>query len=358
MMVNNGDCLDCDYGVNADRVMVATKLWGHFFAFMWDWVATGPTTQLLNAQQGQGAFFNADTLDDVSQWVLTLGKADKPEVVAEKLALGRTVFNYGAWLAYRQQDWSQRTAPGPNTTYAELQQGLEPRHAKAFTGDVWLRLDRKKLHLEAEGAIVAGTIGNLPSTADPKSGAATILSGGVALRGTYRLLHDALGIHLEAGYASGDSSEMASGPAGQPQTSDVDVLRNNPLPYRNRIGRFTFDPDYHVDLILFRRILGAVQNAAYVKPGISYEIMEGLTARADLLYAAAANPVAYPGNSVNLGLELDAQLTYKVERHGLYFGLAYGVLFPFDALSQRTIYGASHDAEIAQTFQLRLGVRF
>ena len=37
----------------------------------------------------------------------------------------------------------------------------------------------------------------------------------------------------------------------------------------NRIGRFTFDPDYHVDLILFRELIVAVTNAIYVKPSIS-----------------------------------------------------------------------------------------
>ena len=90
MLVNNGDCLDCDYGANADRVMFATKLWGHFIAFMWDWVATGPTTQLIGPQQGQGVFYNADTLDDVSQWVLALGKQDKPEELKEKLDQGKS----------------------------------------------------------------------------------------------------------------------------------------------------------------------------------------------------------------------------------------------------------------------------
>ena len=75
MLVNNGDCLDCDYGINADRVMFATKLWGHFIAFLWDWVATGPTTQIIGPQQRPGRpFYNADTLDDVSQWILALGK--------------------------------------------------------------------------------------------------------------------------------------------------------------------------------------------------------------------------------------------------------------------------------------------
>src|SRR5262249_35163538 len=72
MFVNNGDCLDCDYGTTADRVMFSTKLWGHYFAFLWDWVATGPTTQIIGPQTNSGQPFNADTLDDLSQWLLTL----------------------------------------------------------------------------------------------------------------------------------------------------------------------------------------------------------------------------------------------------------------------------------------------
>src|SRR5262249_57042464 len=62
MFVNNGDCLDCDYGTNADRVMFATKLWGHFFAFLWDWVATGPTTSMIGPQMTSGPNYNADPL--------------------------------------------------------------------------------------------------------------------------------------------------------------------------------------------------------------------------------------------------------------------------------------------------------
>ncbi len=370
MLVNNGDCLDCDYGVNADRVMVATKLWGHFFSFMWDWVATGPTTQIIGPNQGQGVFYNADTLDDVSQWILAMGKMDKPEELKEKLDKGKVVVNYGGYFVYRQQDWSQTTnnvntagttdntkytnpADYTNNTYMTLQQGLSPRRAKAFTGDIWLRVDWKKLHLEMEGAINAGTIGNLQDVYPSVTGSTLLLSGGFAFKGHYKLLRDALKIFLEVGFASGDSNEDAN--------AQLNFRFANPVPRNNRIGRFAFDPDYHVDLILFRRILGTVNNAAYYKAGVSYDILDRFTARADVMYAMAANPIAYPGNSYHLGVEIDASLMYKNEEEGFYAGVAYGVLFPFAGLSlPASIYGMgnAHDAETAQTFQGRVAVKF
>jgi uncharacterized protein (TIGR04551 family) len=356
MLVNNGDCLDCDFGHNADRVMFATKLWGHFIAFMWDWVATGPTTQIIGPQQGQGVFYNADPLDDVSQWILALGKMDKPEELKEKLDQGKAVFNYGGYFVYRQQAWDQIGPLNPSgNTYQSLQNTIHPREAKAFVGDIWLRLNWKKLHVEAEGAIIAGTIGNLSDIyGSTYTGSTLILSGGAVIKADYKLLHDALKLFLEIGYASGDDSEDPN--------ANVNFRNQLLVPDRNRIGRFTFDPDYHVDQILFRRILGTVSNATYFKPGISYDIVDNFGARVDILYALANKPVAYPGNSYNLGLEIDAQIMYKNEEEGFYAGLVYGVLFPFGALGlPSSIYGAQFAKEspdIAQTFQARLVVKF
>ncbi len=355
MLVNNGDCLDCDYGVNADRVMFATKLWGHFIAFMWDWVSTGPTTQLIGPQQGQGVFYNADTLDDVSQWILALGRQDTPEELKEKLDQGKIVFNYGGYFVYRQQDWDQTGALQPSgNTDQSLQATIHPRQAKAFVGDIWLRLNWKKLHIEGEGAIIAGTIGNLTDLFPAVKGSTSILSGGFVVKADYKLLHDALKIYFEVGYASGDDSEDPN--------ANVNYKLANLVPVNNQIGRFTFDPDYHVDLILFRRILGTVTNATYFKPGVSYDIVDNFGARVDLMYALANHPVGYPGNSYNLGLEIDAQLMYKNEEEGFYAGLVYGVLFPFAALGlPAEIYGAQYakdSPDIAQTFQARLIVKF
>lgn len=359
MLVNNGDCLDCDYGTNVDRVMFATKLWGHFFTFLWDWVATGPTTQIIGPQAGQGVFYNADPLDDVSQWILALGKIDKPEEIKEKLDQGRVVFNYGGYFVYRQQAWAQSLNPDmpTNNKPEDLRAQLVNRDAKVFIPDVWLRLNWKKLHLEIEGAMVVGSVGKLddvftePSGVSPVTGKIDIITGGFAFKGHYKLLRDALKIFVEVGYASGDANEDPNG------------LTNfrfaNPYPRNGRIGRFTFDPDYHVDLILFRRILGAVNNAAYFKPGVSYDIVDNFGARVDVMYAMAANPVGYPGNSYNLGLEIDAALMYKNEEEGFYAGLVYGVLFPFAALNYPAeLFTVANQASTAQTFQARLYVKF
>ena len=92
---------------------------------------------------------------------------------------------------------------------------------------------------------------------------------------------------------------------------------------------------------------------------MSDEITDRPSARADLLYPVATNPLADPGNSPNLGLEIDARLTYTLEKQGAPLGRGYGVLFPVRALSQaETIYATSHEAEIAQTVQVKLAVRF
>jgi uncharacterized protein (TIGR04551 family) len=356
MYVNNGDCLDCDFGATADRVMFSTKLWGHYFAFLWDWVATGPTTQIIGPQQNQGAFFNADTLDDVSQWILAVFKQDNPTELKEKLDQGKIVFNYGLYAIYRQQDWSQSVNPtnATNNDPTAFRDALVPRQAKAGVVDVWLRLNWKKLHIEAEGAIVAGSIQHLQDVFGASiNKPVNILSGGFVVKADYKLLHDALKLFLEIGYASGDDSE------------DPNAVLNyrfaNLVPVNNAIHRFAFDPDYHVDLILFRRILGTVNNATYFKPGASYDIVDNFGARVDLMYALANNPIGYPGNSYNLGLEIDAALTYKNEEEGFYASLVYGVLFPFGALSTPgSIYGAAfnHDPDTAQTFQARIAVKF
>jgi uncharacterized protein (TIGR04551 family) len=327
---------------------------GHFFAFLWDWVATGPTTQNIGPQAGQGVFYNADPLDDASQWILSLGRIDKPEEIKDKLDQGKVVFNYGGYFVYRQQTWAESTNPArfTNNSERDLQATLVNRDAKAFIGDIWLRLQWKKLHMEIEGALIAGRIGSIQDQFSAVNGPVDIISGGFAFKGHYKLLRDALKIYFECGFASGDDAEDAN--------ASVNFRFANPVPVNNRIGRFMFDPDYHVDLILFRRVLGTVYNATYFKPGVSYDIVDNFGARVDILYAMANRPVGFPGNGRNLGLEIDAQLLYKNEEEGFYAGLMYGVLFPFDALHFPTeIFGQfNNQAGIAQTFQARLYVKF
>ncbi len=355
MLVNNGDCLDCDFGNNMDRLMFTTKLWGHSFALMWDWAGTGPTTQILGPQAGQGVFYNADKLDDVQQWAIAVGKQDKPEELKEKVDQGKAVFNYGLHLVYRRQDWALSTNPSAATNVdpVTLQAALVSRKANIFVPDLWLRLNWKKLSIEAEGAMVVGVIGSVSDKYPNRRDGLSLVSGGFVVRGGYKLLRDALKIGLEVGYASGDDSEDPD--------SVINVLQANYTPYRRRYSRFIFDPDYHVDLLLFRRILGAVSNAAYFKGSVQYDIFDSFGARADVLYAIADRAVAYPGNSYHLGVELDISLMYRNEEEGFYAGLSYGVLFPLRGLERHAdIFGSqfAKDAGTAQTFQGRIIVKF
>jgi hypothetical protein len=68
---------------------------------------------------------------------------------------------------------------------------------------------------------------------------------------------------------------------------------------------FKFSPEYHVDEILFRRIIGTVTNAAYVKPAMTYwlDLAErrqvGLSAA--FIYSAALEPVSTPATPTPTG---------------------------------------------------------
>ena len=362
MFINDGACPDCDYGNNADRIMFVTKEpWhDHFFALLWDWVATGPTTAVFNPNQQGGQAYNADPITNVSQWGLAVGKQDKPDELKEKLEKGKLVLNYGLYAIYRQQDWDLSSNPGgasgvgTGVTPERLQTQLVPRGAKAGIGDLWFRLNWHKLHIEAEAVIIDGKITSVTDQLSTgRSGYNIFQYGGVA-KADVRLLHDALHLGFEVGFASGDAYEDSTAPG------TVNFERTKIVyPDGATIGRFTFDPDYHVDLILFRRILGTVYNATYFKGSIAYDLAENFSARADVIYSLANVAVATPGNSNNLGLEIDASLMYHNDEEGFSAGLAYGVLFPFAALNEQpVIFNTSKTAEASQTVQARVVVKF
>ena len=89
-------------------------------------------------------------------------------------------------------------------------------------------------------------------------------------------------------------------------------------------------------------------------------MLDTLGGRFDLIYSLAQQPVAYPGNSSHLGVELNANLYYQNVDDGFYAGLQYGVLFPLGALDRpESIYGDNQaDASVAQTLQGRIMINF
>ena len=131
---------------------------------------------------------------------------------------------------------------------------------------------------------------------------------------------------FESGFASGDQWDNT--PPGA-----VNIAYGNPLggPGDTQLTQFMFNRDYKVDMILWRHLYGAVTNAAYVKPFISYDVTKSISFKIANITSFALRPVATPGNDKAYGTEFNGDLGYS--NGGMYVGVSYGVLFPFGAMN-------------------------
>jgi len=384
MLFHDGNCADCDFGYTVDRVMVTARLWNHFLSVAYDWAGTGPTSQLVTNQPFFGFNYNIGNLDDINQVMLALGRKDDETTVQEKLTLNKPIFNYGLLALGRWQMWDLKANPGPisltpprNGTAGLLdptgiQKLLGPRQAWSVTADVWAMLKYKKLTLEAEGAGIFGSLGELELYADGGGGQDTQLRratvrleqlGGV-IRGNYKFLSkDALIVGLEVGSASGPQNGDPRGELNWRRAVDRPVGSLDPATglISLRSSRFTFDPDYHVDMILFRRILGTVYNATYLKPSVTYWLIDNFGGQAEFIYSLANRPATMPGHAINMGAEINLRLMWKNIEEGFFAWLEYGVLFDIGALSQKQeIWNnlIAVDGTTAQAFQAKIMLKF
>ena len=204
-----------------------------------------------------------------------------------------------------------------------------------------------------------------------------VFQGAAALESSYRLLNDSLQIGLNAGFASGDDAPgFGLRPVinQNPNPGDADAKQygrcievddnGDCILIDDNISNFRFDPDYQVDLILFREVLGTVTDAVYIKPHITYFVNPNTGIRADIISSFAHYATSTPGNASPLGVELDASAFYQ-SLDGFHFMMQYGYLFPLaglnhavDADGNAQVREQFAAAQPAQTFQLFFGVAF
>ncbi len=411
LLANDGNKIDDDYGDNADMVLFATRVAGHYIVPAYSISSAGPVGRGggsgIGGDAGFSAFsseggqrFNLDPADDVHSFVLTVARKDKPEEIEEQVRQGGIVFNYGAFAVYRTQKYdipeyySQPNAAAGNPP-ANINQYVL-RDANAGIGSLWglFQWDKLKIEMEATGIVglVNGTATNannglnstdpdLTTTAGPQP--LWVLQGGAALESSYSFLNDQLVVGLDTGIASGDDAfgfGLRPVVNQRPQAGDFDgkqygeCLETNDdgecTKVDDNITNFRFDPDYHVDLILFREILGTVTDAFYVKPHVGYYFTETLGVRGDVVYSHAIFASSTPGQQNPLGLELDGSAFYASD-DGFYLMAQYGFLLPFGsfnhlqdtngdpvAINGTTVDSRFANAQFAQTFQVFAGVQF
>jgi uncharacterized protein (TIGR04551 family) len=394
MYWNRGDCADCEGGTTVDRLMVLTTLYGHQLAVAVDFGAQGyhlGYTDLGQKNLG-GLPMDLTQKDDVTQYMAALTKIDDERTWRERIDTGEVALNYGAQLVYRSQDYATYTFQTTGTGTPYSQNPLNPLTANDFgntntltTGvnallfipSLWFKLGWKALTMEFEGTLLAGKLSNAgPLVMDAQDKRLTILQGGWVLASQLKLYGDSLFVGFETGGATGDQAELSCNPTQGCSNGLYYPYLNYrwkfvPQPPRDHnLNDFHFSPEYHVDEILFRRILGTVSNAIYVKPNIAYwldldskkEREVGISG--SVIYSMAMVPVATPGNSLSYGIEMDLGLQYRNLRENIYAGCTWGVFWPMAALSRPMVdasaplWSSPEDANAAQVIRTFMGIRF
>ena len=360
-----GTALDSDFQSEIDRIQLIGKFKGIFFGVSWDFAAKGyindPVADIQVIPR------DASRLDDTRQWSFLIARRLDPLSRDKRLARGKWVFNGGAYFIYRSQFLSTSTAPLLATPQT-VENAFVRRDAKVYMPDGWFQALWKDLRLEVEFAGIFGQIQNIsPGEFPPTAEGAKfkLRQWGVAFEAEYRTLGKKLGVVLKTGAASGDPDVVG--------LSQYEDLATQPVG-KKTLSNFSFHPDYRVDLILWRNILGRIAGAYYLAPAISYDIIRSeygrvLGARLDFIYSRAMYEQQAYGSQPNLGAELDLSIYYRTENgpqftDGFFTAFQFGILFPLNGLKYLEVDGIREpgteglDVTRALTLRLLLGIKY
>ncbi len=373
---------DGDYGDTVDRVSFSAVVPGTGLRAMVasDWNMTRLASNQTDANIGREFHpFDLDNSDDMNGWVGVISKMDSPQEFRDAVDRGDTAFNYGVYFEYKTQSWDNDLTGFELGSQLDADMRYVPRDLKTYTPDLWLKLGVGSLLLEGE---LVGQFGTIKNLLDQNiAGDHRIRKMGGTGRMTWKGVEGKLRLGLEGGFASGDQWDSKVG--------DATVEGRTNIAWANQLGdpnvcnaqsrctysQFMFDREYKVDMILWRHLYGAVTNAAYAKPFLSYDLTKSIMFKVANITSFALKPVATPGNGTMYGTEFNGDLGYSGNR--LFAGVSYGVLFPFSALSHPANdadaggagygYGGAGenstnanvgDAETAHTIQFRLVLGF
>jgi uncharacterized protein (TIGR04551 family) len=336
LISHGGDCRDCDGGDASDRIAFITALGGHLWALAYDFTATGP----LANRPGGGPAVDVDPTDNVHTVTLAMLKSVSDATRLRRLKADRATVEYGLVLSHRFQDNDAPADYLPVADAEPLQASQVMRRGfRATAVDVWARVTLPWMRLELEGAVLVGAIEQaslIPGVL--LDGEVESLQIGVAFESDFGPHDGVIRGGLDAGFASGDP---APGFGVNPQVTDAppkagDLDGAQAIPGRdNRVDNFRFHPNYRIDKILFREILGTITDAIYVRPHLRWEIATIGPGTLHFDFAGvmswAADSASTPGGTQALGIELDPSLEYQT-RDGFGIGVDYAVLFPLSGL--------------------------
>ncbi len=351
MFANDGDCMDCDWGDNVDRIMFRTNVWNFYIMAALDFPSEGMFSYQGPLRSGRPT--DLSQADDANQYTLSilhkpLTRQDR-ELQAQRLYVQRApVLNGGLYFSYRGQNGETLlpSGSGLNANSPELFY----RGMSLYTIDGWAQLlyepsSDRYMRIELEAVALVGGVDNItdasatggssnPSTTNcfdesqrtnnladctaPGSASHDIRQFGIAMESEFGL-GGPVKFGLNAGMATGGNAPNWGYGANTPD-----------------LAYYRFSPDYHVDLILFREVIGTVTNAVYANPHVTATFLEvgnrRLELQVDAIASRAFETNGAPGLKPWLGLEFDASLRFILGEQFL-AAIDGGILFPFDGLA-------------------------
>lgn len=400
IMANDGSGIDNDFGDNVDRIMFATRFGDIHIMPAYDWLVTGPISRTIYEPFGQP--FDRSNRDNVERWNLRIIKQESEEVIDQKLARDKVVWNLGGYGTFRRQqydvpDFYRREGGLENQAATN---GIIERRAQIGTGSFWTRLLWRKLLIEAEYGFILGNISNpiqsrlqgdddLGFEAGAELEDVSIDQHGGALKTQYKFLKDKLSLEFLFLFATGDP---APGWGVRPflgTSGRVGGVWDGDQSQDGSVTNFRFNPAFNFDRILWRQLVGTFTDGLVFRPSVQYDITEELGARFDLIYSRSLFAASTPSGSLqngdsvldldqsaeplggpdaNLGLELDFKVFF-VSDNGFNTWLQYATFIAMDGLDRlvlddgatTTLNGENVrrlDAGVAHNLQLFLGITF
>jgi uncharacterized protein (TIGR04551 family) len=352
MLTNGGDCTDCDSGDAADRIGFVTPMGGLVWAFAYDFSWSGPLTARREGQRS----VDLDPADDVQTVTFAVLSFRDDRARERRREAGKATFEAGTYVSHRWQDKDVPAAYLPVATALPINSSqVMARGYTATALDGWLRFTMPYVHLELEGALLLAHVDQpslLPGALlnDP----ADSTQWGLAMESEIGNPESSFGVGLDAGIASGDPAPgfgVKTGVDTRPaRPGDLDGPQAAP-PTDTRVDNFRFHPDYRVDHILFREIIGTVTDAVYLRPHLRGRLAELGPARLAVSLAAVASwaveAESAPGRRAPLGVELDPTLSYE-HRDGFAAAFDYAALFPMAGLDNPSLGLPAKPAQLAR----------
>jgi uncharacterized protein (TIGR04551 family) len=353
---NGGDCEDCDHGDSADRIAFVSPLAGHLVALAYDVAARGPFTQSRDG----GRSIGLEPSDQVGGPTLAILRVHSPAALARRAAAGLVNAEYAVYVSHRTQNKDVPAAylasPTPQTFTSN---DVTSRGFDALAAGAWLRITTAHARVEAELAYISATLAQ-PSLVPGAAITTPVTSNQLGFALQSDLAIGGARVGCDAGYASGDAApgfDAFPRPGeAPPPPGAFDGPHANP-PTHNTVDNFRFHPDFHIDQILFREIIGTITDAIYIRPHARARLADigigRLELGAALIASWAVEPIQTPGNARALGVELDPELRYAT--HDFAATIDYAVLFPGAAFDNLT---ANLRAQPAQVLRARLAFFF